>query len=300
MENSVTDNSAIEINEQSPQILIPALYVVATPLGNLRDITLRALDVLKASDMVFAEDTRVVQKLLQAYGIDKKLVRCDAYQEAERAQQVIEHAKQGKKIVFVSDAGTPAISDPGAGLVARCVEAGITVIPIPGACAVTTALSVSGIEQTSFLFLGFLPTGSAARRSTLQEHAQISSTLVLYESARRVHELLEDINVVLGARPIVIARELTKKFETIYRGTAATLKPIALQPDFKGEVVVMIDHVSGDDPLGLSEADILQQLNNHMRTHSLKEAVAVVTAQTGLPRKTIYALALQVTRDKSD
>lgn len=280
---------------QSAQTLKPGLYVVATPLGNLRDITLRALDVLAAAAVIYCEDTRVTKNLLDAYGLSKETIRCDAHTETSRATEIAERVARGEIVALVSDAGTPGISDPGAMLVAACHALDVTIVPIPGPSAVTAALSASGMPHNAFAFLGFLPTRSAARRQILHTWMKCDAVLVLYEAASRVASLLEDIDKILGPRDMVIAREVTKKFETLYRGTPLELLGHANASNFKGEVALLIAPNLAQEEV--NEDDIAAQLQTALQKNSLREAVAMVTAQTGLPRKTIYALALKVQRD---
>jgi 16S rRNA (cytidine1402-2'-O)-methyltransferase len=196
--------------------LLPALYVVATPIGNLGDITLRALDTLKYADRVAAEDTRVSGQLLAHFNISKPLVSIREHNEREAANKVIAWIAAGEAVAYVSDAGTPAVSDPGARLVAAVRTAGLTVVPIPGVSAVTTALSAAGVESGTWLFHGFLPPKSGARKAQLQSLAALPVALVFYEAPHRIEETLADMVAVLdGARAVTLARELTKKFETI-------------------------------------------------------------------------------------
>ena len=196
--------------------LFPALYVVATPIGNLGDITLRALDILARVDRVAAEDTRVSGQLLAHFNISKPLVSIREHNEREAAEGVVARIHAGDAIAYVSDAGTPAVSDPGARLVAAVRAAGLRVVPIPGVSAVTTALSVAGLEAGQWLFHGFLPPKSGARRSTLQSLAALPAALVFYEAPHRIEETVADMAAVFDARRLVtLARELTKKFESI-------------------------------------------------------------------------------------
>ncbi len=196
--------------------LPPALYVVATPIGNLGDITLRALDVLRSVDRVAAEDTRVSGQLLAHFDIRKPLVSIREHNEREAADKVVAWIAAGEAVAYVSDAGTPAISDPGARLVIAVRTAGLTVVPIPGASAVTTALSAAGLESGQWLFHGFLPPKSGARRAQLQTLAALPCALVFYEAPHRIEETLGDMAAVLdGSRAVTLARELTKKFESI-------------------------------------------------------------------------------------
>jgi 16S rRNA (cytidine1402-2'-O)-methyltransferase len=196
--------------------LLPALYVVATPIGNLGDITLRAIDTLQRVDRVAAEDTRVSGQLLAHFNISKPLVSIREHNEREAAERVIAWIAAGEAVAYVSDAGTPAVSDPGARLVAAVRAAGLAVVPIPGAAAVTTALSAAGLESGSWLFHGFLPPKSAARRVQLQTLAALPGALVFYEAPHRIEETLADMAAVFdSARQVTLARELTKKFESI-------------------------------------------------------------------------------------
>lgn len=223
--------------------LPPALYVVATPIGNLGDITLRALDILRSADRVAAEDTRVSGQLLAHFNISKPMVSIREHNEREAANKVIAWIAAGDAVAYVSDAGTPAVSDPGARLVTAVRAAGLVVVPIPGASAVTTALSAAGVESGTWLFHGFLPPKAGARRAQLQTLAALPSALVFYEAPHRIEETLIDMATVLdGARAVTLARELTKRFETIVtlplRDAPAWL---AADPNnVRGEFVVIV------------------------------------------------------------
>ena len=223
--------------------LPPALYVVATPIGNLGDITLRALDILRSADRVAAEDTRVSGQLLAHFNISKPMVSIREHNEREAANKVIAWIAAGEAVAYVSDAGTPAVSDPGARLVTAVRAAGLVVVPIPGASAVTTALSAAGVESGTWLFHGFLPPKAGARRAQLQTLAALPSALVFYEAPHRIEETLADMATVLdGARAVTLARELTKRFETIVtlplRDAPAWL---AADPNnVRGEFVVIV------------------------------------------------------------
>ena len=232
------------MNESSHHTrLPPALYVVATPIGNLGDITLRALDILRSVDRVAAEDTRVSGQLLAHFNISKPMVSIREHNEREAANKVIAWIVAGEAVAYVSDAGTPAVSDPGARLVAAVRAAGLVVIPIPGASAVTTALSAAGVESGTWLFHGFLPPKAGARRAQLQTLAALPSALVFYEAPHRIEETLADMAAVLDdARAVTLARELTKRFETIVtlplRDAPAWL---AADPNnVRGEFVVIV------------------------------------------------------------
>jgi 16S rRNA (cytidine1402-2'-O)-methyltransferase len=223
--------------------LFPALYVVATPIGNLGDITLRALDILQRVDRVAAEDTRVSGQLLAHFNISKPLMSIREHNERAAADGVIARIVAGDAVAYVSDAGTPAVSDPGARLVAAVRAAGLRVVPIPGASAVTTALSAAGVESGEWLFHGFLPPKSGARKSQLQALATLPCALVFYEAPHRIEETLADMAAVLdSARQVTLARELTKRFETIVTLPLAEAPAwLAADPNnVRGEFVVIV------------------------------------------------------------
>ena len=233
--------------------LAPGLYLVATPIGNLEDITLRALRILRSADRIACEDTRQTAKLLNHYGITTPTVSYHLHNETGRAEELIDHLKTGARIALVSDAGTPAIADPGAELVARAIAAGIAVYPIPGASAVLTALVASGLSTERFTFHGFLPSKSGQRRSVLEQlratlsvanaSDEPSTTHILYETPHRILEALEDIASTLGpAHRIVLARELTKLHEEFLRGPVSeVLARLQQRPAIRGEIVLLLD-----------------------------------------------------------
>ena len=244
--------------------LPPALYVVATPIGNLGDITLRALDTLTRVEHVAAEDTRVSGALLAHFGIRKILVSIREHNEREAAERVIAWIAAGASVAYMSDAGTPAISDPGARLVAAVRAAGLPVVPVPGVAAVTTALSAAGVESATWLFQGFLPPKPGARRAVLQSLTTLPSALVFYEAPHRIEETLADMAAVFdAARPVTLARELTKKFESIVTlplGEATAW--LAADPNHvRGEFVVIVhaprEAAAAADPEALRVLDIL-------------------------------------------
>ena len=264
------------------------LYIVATPIGNLEDITFRAVRVLKEVDVVACEDTRQTRKLLDHYGIRKPQISYHEHNEKSRAVELLRELQSGKNIALVSDAGTPLIADPGYRLVDLAREAGIAVSPVPGPSAIVAALSASGLPSDSFLFHGFLPAKSSQRCKLLDHLKTSESTLIFYETPRRIVEALGDIAAVLGPRPIVLARELTKFHEEFLRGTGAGLKQILEQrPSVKGEFVLMIPK-SGEAPepenIPLKEAveNLIQQGVPKM------DAVKSVAKQRGLPKREVY------------
>jgi 16S rRNA (cytidine1402-2'-O)-methyltransferase len=273
-----------------------ALYVVATPIGNLRDITLRALDVLKAVDVVAAEDTRVARQLLAHYGIGTRVMALHEHIEARVAAQVCALLAEGKAVALVSDAGTPAISDPGALLVRRAAEAGFRIVPVPGPSALTAAVSAAGSGCSQFLFYGFLPAQPGARRKALEQLAPLPWDLVFYEAPHRVRETVADLAALLGGeRGMVVARELTKLFETIHRCTLAQAGPwLDADPNrLKGEFVLVVDgrREGPEDAAAEAGARALRILLDQL---PLKQAVKLAAELTGAKRNALYQLALEL------
>lgn len=277
------------------QKLESALYVVATPIGNLRDMTLRALDVLTSADTIAAEDTRNTSHLLTHYGINaNRLLALHQHNERGAAEKVIALLQQGQSVALVTDAGTPAVSDPGAVLVEAVLAAGFRVIPIPGASAVVAALSASGLTKPHALFYGFLPNKSAARRSVLQELIEHPYTLVFYEAPHRILESVADLQTVFGdEREIVLARELTKLFENIHRcklGEAmAWLNSDANHQ--RGEFVVLVQAAPAK-PEGLS-SEVEKTLMLLLEELPLKQAVQLAVKITGANKNELYQRALE-------
>lgn len=232
------------MNESLPPLTPGTLYLVATPIGNLEDITLRALRTLKECDVVAAEDTRRTGQLLKHFGIARPLLSYFQFNEAKRSEEIIARLQRGEKIALVTDAGSPGISDPGERVVKAAIAAGLRVEAVPGPSALVAALTASGLPTQEFHFIGFLPHKQGRRRRELERLKGIGGTLVLYESPYRVEKLLLELNDVFTGRPIVLARELTKKFEEYLRGTPADLLAVLKQRSLKGEFVVL---VAGDD-----------------------------------------------------
>lgn len=270
--------------------LASGLYVVATPIGNLRDITLRALDVLAAADLVLAEDTRVAGKLLSAYGLSAKLERYDEH-GAERARpKAMAALAEGKRVALISDAGTPLVSDPGFKLVREAASQGVAVFPIPGPSALLAGLSAAGLPTDRFLFAGFPPPKSAARRTFLEELAPIRATLVFFEGGSRLASSLGDMAAVLGGgREAVVCRELTKLYETLYRGPLAELAADPRLDAPKGEIVILVgpgheaEATAGDIDTALADALI------RLRP---ADAAAEVAKALGLSRRDVYQRAM--------
>lgn len=226
--------------DQLPPLTPATLYLVATPIGNLEDITLRALRVLKECDVVAAEDTRRSGQLLKHFGITKPLLSYFQFNEARRSEEIIERLRRGEKIALVTDAGSPGISDPGERVVKAAIAAGFRVEAVPGACALVAGLTASGLPTEEFHFIGFLPHKSGQRRNKLESLKAFAGTLVLYESPYRIEKLLGELNEVFPERQIVLARELTKKFEEFLRGTPVALLEQTKTRSLKGEFVVLI------------------------------------------------------------
>ena len=220
-------------------LLSPQLYIVSTPIGNLKDITLRALSILKSSDIIACEDTRVTKKLLSSYEIkSKKLVSVHEHTSEEKIIFLINKIKKGESIALVSDSGTPIISDPGIKLIILAIKNDIKIIPIPGASAITASLVGAGLAHSNFLFVGFLPNKKNQRINSLKKYNSIDSLLIFYESAKRINETITDMFSVFGNRKCVIARELTKIYETFYRGNLEEFKKI--KKNLKGEITIII------------------------------------------------------------
>ncbi len=270
------------------------LYLVATPIGNTGDITIRALELLRAAAVIACEDTRVTAKLLNRYDIRTPMISYHEHNAAQMRPRLLARLAEGAVVALVSDAGTPLVSDPGYKLVLAAVEAGFAVTALPGASAVLTALQLSALPPDRFLFCGFLPARATARRAAIEEVAAVPATLVCYESAQRLAALLGDLATVLGPRPAAVARELTKRFEEVRRGSLPELAAhyvVAGPP--KGEVVVVIGPPAAAgagavfDPAGIDGA-----LGQALAGASLKDAVAEVARLSGWPRREVYARAL--------
>jgi 16S rRNA (cytidine1402-2'-O)-methyltransferase len=273
------------------------LYVVATPLGNLNDITLRALAVLGAVDVVAAEDTRHSQRLLDAFGLKPRLTAVHQHNEQTAAAQLIAHLEAGRHVALITDAGTPAVSDPGARLVARVREAGFPVVPLPGPCAAVAALSVSGFAEGGFRFVGFLPTRAAARVAALSALRDERDAMVFYEAPHRIVECVADLAQVFGdAREILIAREMTKLHEQIVRmplGEAAAWFA-ADSNRLRGEFVLVLAGAPAGEGL---DAEAVRVLDLLLAELPVKSAAQLAAGITGAPRKALYALALERRRE---
>jgi 16S rRNA (cytidine1402-2'-O)-methyltransferase len=270
------------------------LYIVATPIGNLEDITLRALRVLKEVDLIAAEDTRHTKKLLTHYQINTPLTSYYDHIEADKAPALVAQLQTGKNIALVSDAGTPAIADPGYRLVKGAAEAGVSVVPIPGPSTVTALLSVSGLPTDRFAFEGFLPAKPAQRRKLLQKLKHEERTLLFFESPHRLHDTLADLETIFGDRPLVLGRELSKMFEEVQRGTITTVRSALQERDIKGEVALLV--AGSDEPHEEAAALPLEEEVQHLLDQgcSLKEIAHSLGERRGLAKREIYALGVQL------
>lgn len=280
--------------------LEPGLYLVSTPIGRARDITLRALDVLNAAELLAAEDTRTLRHLMAIHGIPLRGRQILSYHDhnAERARPAILAAiSAGQSVAYCSDAGTPLVADPGFRLARDVAEAGGRVHAVPGASALLAALTVAGQPTDRFLFAGFAPSQRSARRRWLSELAGIDATAVIFESPRRVKELLKDLCETDGERDISICRELTKKFEEVMRGPARVLAERIPAEGLRGEVVVVL----GPPAVALADdAAVQEALRTRLDRMTMRDAVAEVAEQTGRPRKEVYRMALAMQEDGTD
>lgn len=278
--------------------LAPGLYPVATPIGNLRDITLRALDVLSSADVIACEDSRITKRLLQAYGVTTPVIPYHEHNAASMRPRILERIEKGEAVVLVSDAGTPLISDPGFKLVRALVEADGKVYPIPGASAPITALSAAGLPSDHFLFVGFPPNKQAARRKALETFSHIDATLIFFESPKRLKDCLKDMADLWPDRQAVVARELTKMFEEFRRMPLTELAASYIdQPTPKGEIVILVEPPHKADE-AMDEEDLDGLILKALETQSLRDASADVASVTGLPKKQVYKRALDLSKNK--
>jgi len=271
--------------------LVGTLYVVATPIGNLEDITLRALRVLKEVDVIAAEDTRHTQILLSHYGIHTPLTSYHEHNEKTKARQLMSRLERGEQIALVSDAGTPAISDPGYRLAVEAIRGGIPVIPIPGASALTAVLSAGGLPTDRFVFEGFLPAKKQERRARLRALSSETGTLVIYEAPHRLTETLNDLAEILGDREIVLAREVSKVHEEFLRGRLTEVAKQIAGREIKGELTLLIGGSRGQSEVSQEqiEKEIRKLKDDGLR---VKEIAEILGEKYGYPKKEIYRLAL--------
>ena len=282
-----------QLQKACGSIMPKTLYVVATPIGNLADITLRALAVLQNADLICAEDTRVTARLLSAYGIQGRLVSVREHNERQMADKIIAHLSDGLTVAQVSDAGTPAVCDPGAKLAGRVREAGFRVVPVVGASAVMGALSAAGVTESDFYFNGFLPPKSSERQKLLAKWAQADFPVVMFETPHRIEAALSDMAALFPERRLTLAREITKTFETFLSGTVSEIQT-ALQADndqIRGEMVLILHPARREKHDGLPEA--AQHIMNILAAElPTKQAAELAAKITGESKKALYDLAL--------
>jgi len=284
------------MNPREKEISSGILYIVSTPIGNLEDITLRALRVLKEVDLIAAEDTRRTRHLLSHYQIHKPLISYHGHSRRGREESLLRELRNGRSVALVTDAGTPGISDPGEHLVRSAVQESIPLVPVPGPSALVAALSVSGLPTESFLFYGFLPSKVKARQKFLLSLRERPETLIFYESPRRLRSFLEDANAILGERQIVVAREMTKIFEEVYRGTIPEVLGEFQEEEVKGEVTLVVEGCTS--PPKAEVASIAEALQTYSRELglSMKEAVERVAEELGVSKREVYRQSLQMKR----
>ncbi len=277
------------------QALAPGLYFVATPIGAARDITLRALDILAAADVLAAEDTRTLRHLMEIHGIalgDRPLLAYHDHNGERMRPRLLAALAEGRSVAYASEAGTPLVADPGYQLARAAIAAGAAVIAAPGPSAVLAALTVSGLPSDRFLFAGFPPPAAGARRQWLAELAAVPGTLILYESPKRIQALLTELVDTLGGeRQAAVCRELTKRFEEVTRGTLAELAAAFAGRTVKGEIVVVIDRAGAAT---VAPAEVEARLREALECHSIRDAAAEVSQALGLPRRQVYQMALRL------
>lgn len=279
------------VHEVTP--LAPGLYLVATPIGAARDITLRALDVLASADVLAAEDTRTLRHLMEIHSIplgNRPLVACHDHNEAQASPRLLQAIASGKSVAYASEAGTPMVSDPGFPLARAAISDGLRVIAAPGPSAMLCALTVAGLPTDRFLFAGFAPSTKSARRAFLQELANEPATLVLYESPKRINQILDDLCEVFGEeRKMALCRELTKRFEEVIRGSVQEVRLACQDRDLKGEIVLVIGR---GEKMVSDAATVEAALDKALSEMSMKDAAAAVAEAFGLPRREVYQMAL--------
>ena len=269
------------------------LYIVSTPIGNLEDITFRAIRVLKEADVIAAEDTRHTLKLLNYYGIAKPMISYWGERERARAEEVIERLSTGHSVALVSDAGTPGISDPGGVLIKRALEEGFDVVPVPGPVALIAALTISGFPTEEFVFCGFLPAKQSQRRKFLDELSLEKRTVVVYESPHRIVESMAEMSEIFGQRRMVLAREITKLHEEVMRGTVSEVFEVLIDSKIAGEYVLVVEGRPEAEDVHREE-DAVREIRSLMRKGmGRKEAIKRVAEQYGLSRKELYDRSLE-------
>ena len=272
------------------------LYLVSTPIGNLDDITLRSLEVLKKSDIILCEDTRRSLKLLNHYEIKKKLFSYHKFNEQKELQKIIEYLNEGKILSLISDAGTPTLSDPGLLLVKKCIEKKIPIYPLPGPSAITAAVSVSGFDD-KFIFYGFLPKTENDLIKTMNNLKDLNFSLVFFIPAIKINFYLKFFKEYFFGRDILIAREISKMHETFYRDKIAAIKPF--KTTLKGELTIVISKIYNNDKI-VSNEEIINQAQKYLDKYSLKDVVELISKKEKISKKKVYEICLQIKNDKKN
>ena len=272
------------------------LYIVSTPIGNLDDITLRSIEVLKRSDFILCEDTRRTLKLLNHFNIKKKLISYHKFNETKELKNIIQHLKEGKILSIVSDAGTPTLSDPGMILINKCIESHIKIIPVPGPSSITTSISISGFED-KFLFYGFLPKTKNELSKVLKSLKNLNYSLVFFVSGIKINFYLDFFKEFFLDRDILIAREMTKIHETFYRNSVKSIQPFKVA--LKGELTIVISKKYNNNN-NVTDEDIKKLSIRYLKKYSLKDAADLVSKKKEVSRKRVYAICLEIKNDKKN
>ena len=278
------------------KILLPGLYIVSTPIGNLDDITLRSLEVLKKSNIILCEDTRRSLKLLNHYKIEKKLISYHKFNEQKELQKIIEYLNEGKILSLISDAGTPALSDPGLLLIKTCVEKKINVFPIPGASSITAATSVSAFDD-KFLFYGFLPKTENELKKVLNNLRNLDFSIVFFTPGIKINFYLNFFKEYFVGRDLVIAREITKIHETFYRDRVDKIKPF--KTALKGELTIVISKIYHNND-AVSDENIETQAKKYLKKYSLKDVVELISKKEKIPKKKVYEICLKIKNNEKN
>ncbi|MEF3048348.1 16S rRNA (cytidine(1402)-2'-O)-methyltransferase [Pseudotabrizicola sp. L79] len=293
MSSGTLSPGPVSYTQSEARTIAPGLHFVSTPIGAARDITLRALDLLAGADVLAAEDTRSLRHLMEIHGLSlggRPLIAYHEHNEGQALPRLLRALEEGKSVVYASEAGTPLVSDPGFGLARAVIAAGLPLTAAPGPSAVLCALTVSGLPSDRFLFAGFVPSAAGARRSFLQDLANSSATLILYDSPKRVRETLAEMVSCFGKeREAALCRELTKRFEEVCRGRLEDLAAEFADRDVKGEIVLVIDRAPAQEAAAETVEAALEMA---MATMSMKDAAAAVAEAYGLPRRQVYQMAL--------
>ena len=277
----------------------PGLYFIATPIGNLGDVSLRALAMLASVDRLYCEDTRISRRLLERFGINRRISTYHEHNAGEVRPEILAALEKGQSVALISDAGTPAISDPGFKLAVSVIDAGHPVTPVPGPSAVISALTVSGLATDRFLFAGFLSQKSNARRQQISELSAIPATLVLYESPHRLSDSLRDLADVLGPRPAAVAREITKRYEEIKRGTLGELAEWSEEVPARGEITIVIGQATAGPAEDITDDVIAGKLAVLLTEHPPSRAAKLLAAELGVPKSRVYDIGLELKQAKT-